>query len=170
LSTFAAVGFAAFILLLFIGIYLSLFGLPGTVIIFTDVLAYAILTGFDRIGFKIILFLLIFSIIAEMIDFLMGIIDALSPMPSTKLFLVSAISAITGSFILTPVFLGLGTFGGFFLGCLAGILLTEFIRQSKLQTPFKASNRAIFVMIGGKMVKGCIALAMIAFSLINIYS
>ncbi|MGV8059493.1 MAG: DUF456 domain-containing protein [Smithellaceae bacterium] len=170
MSPFAAAGFAVFILILFIGIYLSLFGLPGTVIIFTDVLAYAALTGFDRIGFKIILFLLFFSIIAEMIDFLMGMTGALSPLPSKKLFWASAIGAITGSFILTPIFRGAGAFGGFFLGCFAGILLTEFIRQLKLQAPFKASNRAIFVMIGGKMVKGFIALIMIALSLANIYS
>jgi uncharacterized protein YqgC (DUF456 family) len=64
----------------------------------------------------------------------------------------------------------LGILGGFFLGCFAGILLVEFIRQSKLQAPFKASNRAILVMIGGKMIKGCISLAMIALSLANVYS
>jgi uncharacterized protein YqgC (DUF456 family) len=170
LSTFAAVGFAVFILLLFVGIYLSLLGLPGTVLIFTDVLVYAILNGFDRIGFKIILFLLFFSIIAEMIDVLMGMTGAFMPMPSKNMFWASAIGAIVGMLILTPVFLGLGTFGGFFLGCLAGILFTVFIRQSELQTPFKASNRAIFIMIGGKMAKGCIALTMILLSLANIYS
>lgn len=170
MSTFAAVGFTVFILILFVGIYLSLFGLPGTVIIFIDVLAYAVMTGFDRIGFKVILFLLFFSIIAEMIDFLLDIAGALRPLPSKKLFWGSAIGAITGILILTPVLRGLGTFGGFFLGCFAGILIMEFIRQSKLQTPFKASSRAIFALIGGKMVKGFISLVMIAFSLSNIYS
>ncbi len=170
MSTFAAVGFAVFIFILFIGVYLSLLGLPGTAVIFADVLAYAAVTGFDRIGFKIILFLLFFSIIAEMIDFFLGISGALVPMPSKKLFWASAIGAIAGSFILTPFLLGLGTFGGFFLGCFAGILLAEFVRQSNLQTPFKASNRDIIIMIGGKMVKGCIALIMIALSLANIYS
>ena len=170
MSTFVAVGFAVFILILFIGIYLSLFGLPGTFVILADVLAYAIVTGFDRIGFKIILFLLLFSIIAEMIDFLMGMVGALTPAPSKKLFWAAAIGAIAGAFILTPVLRGLGTFGGFFLGGFAGIMIMEFIRQSKLQIPFKASYRAIFTMFGGKMVKGLIALTMIAFSLSNIYS
>jgi uncharacterized protein len=170
LSTIATVGFAVFILLLFAGIYLSLMGLPGTVVIFADVLTYAILTGFDRVGFKIILFLLVFSIIAEIIDVLLGMTGALMPVPSKNMFCASAIGAIVGMLILTPVLLGLGTFGGFFLGCLAGILFAEFIRQSELQTPFKASNRAIFIMIGGKMAKGFIALSMIVFSLANIYS
>ena len=168
--TLAAVGFAVFILILFSGIYLSLFGLPGTVIIFIDVLAYAAIAGFDRIGVKIILFLLVFSIIAEMIDFLLGMAGALRPLPSKKMLVASAIGAIAGTVILTPVLRGLGTFGGFCLGCFAGILIMEFIRQSKLQSPFKASNRAIYAMIGGKMAKGFIALTMIALSLSNIYS
>lgn len=170
MSTFAAVGFAVFILILFIGIYLSLFGLPGTVVIFLDVFVYAVASGFDRIGFTVILLLLLFSLIAEMLEFLMGMNGALQPMPSKKLFWGSAIGSIAGTCILTPVLLGLGTFGGFFLGCFAGILIVEFIRQTKLQSPFKASGRAILTMIGGKMAKGLISLAMIAFSLSNIYS
>ena len=72
--------------------------------------------------------------------------------------------------MLTPFFGGPGIWGGFFLGGLAGILTIEFIRQSKLKAPFRTPNRAIFAMIGGKMVKGFIALFMIAFSLSNIYS
>lgn len=170
MSPFAAVGFAVFILILFIGIYLSLFGLPGTVIIFLDVLVYAVATGFDRIGFTIILLLLFFSLIAEMLEFLMGMKGALQPRPSKKLFWGSAIGSIVGTCILTPFLLGLGTFGGFFLGCFAGILIVEFNRQTKLQSPFKASGRAVFAMIGGKMAKGLITLTMIAFSLSNIYS
>jgi uncharacterized protein len=170
LSSLATVGLAVFILIMFVGIYLSLFGLPGTVIIFLDVLTYAIMTGFDRIGFKILLFLLAFSIIAEMIDFLMGMAGAHRLMPSKKLFLASAVGAFTGSFILTPFLWGLGTFGGFYLGCFAGILIIELLRQSKLQASFQASARAIFIMIGGKMVKGCITLIMVIISLSNIYS
>ena len=156
--------------MLFVGIYLSMFRLPGTVIIFIDVLIYGILSGFERIGFQIILLLLVFSIIAEGIEILTGMAGAHRPLLSKQLFWSSAIGAFAGTFILTPLLWGLGTFSGFFLGCLAGILIVEFIRQVKLQVPFKASNRAIFTMIGGKMAKGFIALIMIFLSLSNIYS
>jgi hypothetical protein len=170
LSPLASIGLAVFILMLFAGIYLSLFGLPGTVVIFIDVFLYALITGFDRIGFTIILVLLILSVIAEAIDFLLDVSGVIIPIPSRKSFVVAAAGAIAGAFILTPLLWAAGTFGGFFLGCFAGMLIIEFIRQSKLQTPFKATNRAIFTMIGGKAIKGCIALAMIAVSLSNIYS
>lgn len=170
MSVLTVFGFSAFILVLFAGIYLSLFGLPGTVVIFGDVLVYAAITGFDQVGLKIILFLIVLSVAAEMIDFLMGLTYSFSPPPTKKMFCVAAASALAGSIILTPFFFGPGTFGGFFLGCFTGIIITELLRQSKLQVPFKASNQAVFVMIGGKMAKGCIALLMIFISLANIYS
>jgi uncharacterized protein YqgC (DUF456 family) len=170
LSPLASAGFTVFILLLFAGMYLSLVGLPGTVVIFADVLAYAAFTGFDRVGIKILLFLLFFSIIAEVIDVFLGMTGALTPIPSKNMFFASMSGAVVGMCILTPVLYGLGTFGGFFLGCLIGILFAEFLRQSELEAPFKASTRAIFIMIGGKMAKGSVALVMILLSLANIYS
>ena len=169
MSFFAVAGFTVFILILFAGIFLNFFGLPGTVVIFFDVLFYAIFTGFDHVGLKIILFLLISAIIAETIDFFV-MTGMYQPMISTKSFVAAIIGAVIGAFLLTPFFWGPGTWGGFFLGGLAGILTIEFIRQSKLKAPFRTPGRAIFAMIGGKMVKGLIALFMIAFSLSNIYS
>ncbi len=170
MSFFATAGLAIFILILFAGLFLNLFGLPGTVVIFLDVLFYAVFTGFDRVGLKIILFLLISSIIAETIDFLLGMSGSLKPLDAKKSFRASAIGAVTGAIILTPLFWGPGTWTGFFLGGLTGIMVVEFIRQSKLRAPFRSTNSAIFAMAGRKLVKGVIALFMVALSLSNIYS
>ena len=166
---FAAAGFTVFILILFAGIFLNFFGLPGTVVIFFDVLFYIIFTGFDHVGLKIILFLLISTIIAETIDFLV-MAGGYKPMTSKKSFGAAAIGAVIGAFLLTPFFGGPGIWVGFFGGGLAGVLTVEFIHQSELKAPFRTPGRAIIAMIGGKMVKGLIALFMIAFSLSNIYS
>ena len=169
MSFFAAAGFTVFILILFAGIFLNFFGLPGTVVIFFDVLFYIIFTGFDHVGSKIILFLLISTIIAETIDFLI-MAGRYQPMTSKKSFGATAIEAVIGAFLLTPFFGGPGIWVGFFGGGLAGVLTVEFIHQSELKAPFRTPGRAIIAMIGGKMVKGLIALFMIAFSLSNIYS
>ena len=170
MSAFTAAGFVVFILILFLGIYLTLFDLPGTVVIFFDVLLYALFTGFNQVSGKIILFLLFISIITETIDFFLVMGGALQPVASKKSFWTAALGAIVGAFLLTPFFWGPGTWGGFFLGGLAGILTIEFIRQSKLKVLYRASNRAIFAMVGRKIAKGFIALFMIALSLSNIYS
>ena len=169
MSAFAAAGVTVFILILVAGIFLNLFGLPGTVVIFFDVLFYIIFTGFDRVGLKILLLLLFSTIIAETIDFLV-MAGRYQQVTSKKSFGAAAIGAATGTFLLTPFFGGPGIWGGFFLGGLAGVLTIEFINQSNLKAPFRTPGRAILAMIGGKMIKGFIALFMIAFSLSNIYS
>jgi len=112
LSFFAVAGFTVFILILFAGIFLNLFGLPGTVVIFFDVLFYAILTGFDHVGLKIILFLLISAIIAETIDFLV-MAGGYQPMTSKNL-LGCRNRSYCGAFFLTPFFWGPGTWEDFF--------------------------------------------------------
>ena len=170
MSFFVAAGLTVFILLLFAGIFLNLFSLPGTVVIFIDVLFYAIFTGFDRVGWKIILLLFIASIIAELIDFLLDMYGGLKPIDAKKSFRASAIGAITGAVILAPLFWGPGIWAGFFLGGLTGVLIVEFLRQSKLRAPFRVTNRAIATMVGRKLVKGFISLFMVALSLSNIYS
>ena len=82
----------------------------------------------------------------------------------------TAIGAVVGMIILTPLLWGLGAWGGFFLGGLTGLLIMELLRQSKLKGPHQVSNRAFFSMIGQKAVKGFFTLIMIFVSLSNIYS
>jgi uncharacterized protein YqgC (DUF456 family) len=163
------VGFTIFILILFAGIFLNLFGLPGTVVIFFDVLFYSIFTGFDRVGLKIILFLLICAITAETIDFFIVIGETAQPLVSKESFAAVVSGALIGTFLLTPFLGGPGIWIGFFSGGFAGILTIEVIRQSKLKAPHRALNRAIVTMAGKKIIKGFITLCMIAFSLSNIY-
>ncbi len=115
MSAFAGVGFVIFILILFAGIFLNFFGLPGTVVIFFDVLLYAIFTGFHPVGFKIILFLLISTIIAETIDFLV-MAGGYKPMTSKKSFGAAATGAVIGAFLLTPFFGGTRHMGRIFFG------------------------------------------------------
>jgi uncharacterized protein len=170
LSFFAEAGFTIFILILFAGIFLNLYGLPGTVVIFFDVLFYSIFTGFNRVGLKIILFLLICAITAETIDFFIVTGETHQPLVSKESFAAVLLGAFIGTFLLTPLLGGPGIWIGFFSGGFAGILTIEVIRQSKLKAPHQALNRAIVTMAGKKIIKGFITLCMIAFSLSNIYS
>ena len=62
-------GVTLFILVLLFGAFSILFGLPGTVIILIDAVIYAAVTGFEKIGFKVLITLLILSILAELADF-----------------------------------------------------------------------------------------------------
>ena len=72
--------------------------------------------------------------------------------------------------VLAPFLWGPGIWGGFFLGGLAGLLIIERRRHSRLSITHQSSGQDVFAMICRKMVKGFLALAMIFVSLSNIYS
>lgn len=171
MSLLATAGFVIFILILFLGIFLNFFELPGTVIIFFDILLYSVFTGFEKVGWEIILFLLVSAMIAETIDFFWTISEtpqqAVSPRRSIN---AASWGAFIGVSILTPFFGGPGIWIGFLLGGLSGILIAEIIRQYQLKIYDRTLNRVILNIVGKNVVKGFISLCMIAFSLSNIYA
>lgn len=164
-------GFVIFILILFAGIFLNFFELPGTGVIFCDVLLYSIFTGFAKVGLGVIVFLFVSAILAETIDFFWKISEppqqAVRPQKSIK---AALLGTIFGMIVLTPLWGGPGIWIGFLAGGLAGILMAEMIRQYHLKIYDRTLHRVILNIVGKNTVKGFISLCMIAFSLSNIYS
>ena len=170
MTPFEIVGSTIFILVLFTGIYSIVLGIPGTIIILIDVILYALITGFERIGFMIIVLLIIISILAEAMDFALGMSGAAHFGITKRGIMVSVIGGILGAAVMTPVLLGLGTVIGIFLGGFAGFLVVELIRQAKLKPASRTSYGAILGRVAGTLVKGFCAIVMIVLSLTNIYS
>lgn len=157
-------------LVLIAGFLSTLFGLPGTVVIFGDVLVYAVATGFAKVGFKVLLILAILMIIAEAIEFSLGIWGAARFGASKKALWASVIGGIIGAALLTPYLIGLGTLIGAFAGGFAGVLFIELIHHQRLKPALRAGIGALLGRICGTLAKGLLSLAMIVVALINIYS
>lgn len=156
--------------MLFAGIFSTIFGLPGTIIIFIDVVLYALMTGFHRIGIKLIFIMLIITLLAETLDFALGMAGAARFEPSKRNFWGAAVGALAGGIIMTPLLYGLGTVSGAFLGGFGGVLTVEMLRQNRLKAALRTSYRAFLMGIAGVLAKGFSALAMIVAALSNIYS
>ena len=163
-------GLTIFILFLFLGIYATIFSLPGTILISCTVFSYALLTGFDKIGFKVIFLLIVMTVISESIGLLMEMMSKIRFVPTLKGILVSLVGSLLGAMALTPLLLGLGTLLGIFLGGFAGFFSLEMFRQSRLKPAFRASSGAILATVTGIFVKGFFAIAMTSVTLLNIYS
>jgi uncharacterized protein YqgC (DUF456 family) len=169
-SPFEIAGLTIFILVLFTGIYSIALGIPGTIIILIDVILYSLITGFERIGIMIIILLIVISIVAEAMDFALGMSRAAHFGITKRGIVISVIGSILGAAVMTPFLLGLGTVIGIFLGGFAGILIVELIRQSKLKPARREGYGAILGRVAGTLVKGFCALAMIIITMTNIYS
>jgi len=168
--TIELAGLTIFILLLFAGVYLTIFGLPGTILILFDVFLYALFTGFGRIDIKAIVILAVMTIVAEALGFTLEMTSTYRFGPSLKGVLASLIGALLGALALTPVLWGLGTLMGIFLGGFSGFLILELIRQGRLKPAFRASPGAIITTAAVIFTKGSFAVAMTVVTLSNIYS
>lgn len=170
MSPLEIAGLTIFILVLFAGFFSTLFGLPGTIIIFGDVLVYALATGFTKIGFKILFILAILMILAEAVEFFLGVWGAARFGASKSGIWASVIGGIIGAAVLTPVLMGLGLVIGAFAGAFIAVLIVELIRQQRMKPALRAGLGAVLGRIGGTLTKGALSIAMIIITLINIYS
>lgn len=163
-------GITVFLFVLFAGIFFTVLGLPGTVIIFIDVILYALFTSFDRIGFKILIILLLISLLAEALDFALGMAGAILYSTTKYTIWASLTGSLAGAIFLTPMLYGFGTILGIFLGGFAGVVLMELIHQSRLKPAFRAGMGTILGRFSGILAKGFLALIMVIITLNNIYS
>jgi uncharacterized protein len=170
LASIELLGTSLFIFVLILGVFSTIFGLPGTVVILIDVFIYALFTGFESIGGKVLLTLLILSVLAELSEFALGIAGAARFGASKKALTYSVIGGIIGALLLSPVMLGLGAILGAFLGGFAGVFIVELLRQSRLRPSLRAAWGTIIGRVAGICVKGAFALVMTAISLAGIYN
>jgi uncharacterized protein len=163
-------GLTLFILVLLFGAFSILFGLPGTVIILIDAALYAAVTGFERIGFKTLLTLLLLSILAELADFAVGMGGAVKFGASRKAFWASVGGGLIGALMMAPFWFGLGAVAGGFLGGFTAILTVELLRQNRLKPALRAAWGAILGRAAGICVKGVFALIMVVITLTSVYN
>ena len=163
-------GLSLFILVLFLGLFATVFSFPGTVIIVAAVVLYSVLTGFEKIGLLIILILLILSILAEAIDFALGMAGAARIDSSRRAVSAAVAGGCAGAVIMTPFLLGLGTLLGMFFGGLIGSLSVELIRQRNLKPSLRLPFASILSRVFAIVVKGGAATSMIIIVILNIYS
>jgi uncharacterized protein len=170
LSPLEVGGLTLFILVLMFGTFSILFGLPGTVIILIDALIYAAVTGFDKVGFKILLTLLILSALAEAADFAVGMAGAVKFGASRRGLWAFVIGGIVGAALMAPYLLGLGLIVGTFLGGFIAMLIVELIDRNRLKPSLRAALGGIIGRAAGICVKGFFALIMVVITLTSIYS
>ena len=163
-------GLTLFILVLLLGTFSILFGFPGTVIIFIDAFVYGAITGFEKIGLKILIVLLVLSVLAEVADFAVSMAGAVKFGVSRRGFWAFTVGGFVGALLMTPLFFGLGLLIGTFLGGFIAMLSVELLARSKIKPTLRATYGAILGRVAGIFVKGAFALIIVIVTLTSIYS
>jgi uncharacterized protein YqgC (DUF456 family) len=156
-------GYIGFYLLLLIGLISIVFTMPGNFIIFGGALIYAIITNFTVIGWKLLLTLGIMATVAELLEYILGVVGA-KKLGASKWGVIGAlIGAIIGSIVLAPLFLGIGALIGLFVGAFLGAYIVELIRGVPPNEAFRSGLGALSGRVGATFVKLIIAAVMIFF-------
>jgi hypothetical protein len=167
---FETAGLTIVILILFAGIFITIFGLPGPALIVIDAFLYAWATGFERVGLKIIAVLIAIAVTAECLDFALVATTPGQLTVSKQGFIAAVIGSIVGVIILSPFLLGLGTVTGMFLGGACGALCADYIAERRLKPTYRAGHNAFFARTFRIFIKGTLAIVMTITVLSAIYS
>jgi uncharacterized protein YqgC (DUF456 family) len=163
------IGQIIFWILMFVGILIIPFGIPGTFIIVGNALIYGWLTSFSEVTWKFIGILLLISVFAEVIEFYMGAAAA-ARYGASKLGMFGAIvGGFFGAVWLTPLAPVVGTIFGAFLGAFAGAALFEYFVSKDMQKSLRAGFGAFLGSVGGKLTKIAAAVAMVVMVGFRIY-
>lgn len=114
------------ILVQFLGMLLTLMGLPGIWVMIASVVGYAWLTTFDRyVGWPSIITVLALGLIAEIIEFFMGAAGAKQAGASRRAMLGALIGGLVGGITCTIPVPVIGTIFGVCLGTFIGASVVE---------------------------------------------
>ncbi len=157
-----------FILIAIAGLISHLFGLPGNFIILADSVLLAWYGGFKEITVKIIIILAVLAILAEVIEFLLGVAGAKKYKSSNKAIVGSIVFGIIGGILGIPFFFGIGAVIGAFLGAFAGAFIIEFLFDRNFDKAVKSGWGALLGRVGGAISKGAIGLTMIVITIVSV--
>lgn len=162
-------GLVIFIILALLGIVLIFLGLAGTASIFVGSFIYAAITHFQKISWKLLLFLLFLAVLSELIEQILSALGAKKFGASGKSSIAVLVGGLVGGIsggVVVPI---LGSIIGAVLGgCLAPIIV-EYHNRKELQPSLRAGLGSLVGRMGGALLKLVIAGVMIAITLTHIF-
>ncbi len=162
-------GLNIFLVLLFLGLLINIFALPGPIFILVAAIFFFIITNFKAIGITAIIGMTILAALAETVDYLLGTRGAYPFRFSASSLGMGALLGTAAALAFTPVIYGPGLILGIFLGGLTGVFLVELINMGRLR-PSLRNYRSILLNCVAVISRGVVSMAMIAIILDSIYS
>lgn len=162
-------GFILFCLVLILGVVATLLGFPGTFLIFCDALIYALVTRFrGGITVKFLLLLLVITLFAELVEFLLGTFTTLKFGASRWGVLGTLAGGILGAAWGSAAIPLVGTLIGAIGGAFLGAFLLEYLHREDHALAARAGFGAFVGKILGMTLTLSCSIAMIALILIRV--
>ena len=155
-------------LVFLVGLIIAALGLPGTFVILAGAILYNLITWSWTISLEILFILFALALLAELIEFIFGLLGA-------KIFKMSGWTTfgfiaglIIGAIIGVPVPI-IGSVLGMLLGGFLGAFIVSYIEKNNFKKSLKAGFGAFVTGIGSIMLKLVIAVIMIVIFYLQLF-
>ncbi len=162
-------GLSIFLLLLFGGLLVNIFSLPGPIFILVAAIFFSVIAGYSTLGVTAIIALTSLAVLSETADYLLGTRGAGVFRFSSSSLGVAVLLGTACALALTPALYGPGLILGFFLGAFSGVFLMELVNTGRLR-PSLRNYRSILLSGVAVLSRGAVSLVMITIILDSIYS
>lgn len=157
----------AVLFILVVGLFMTLIGLPGNVVLFITVLGYAFYDGFVHIGWQALAVVIASIILGEFFETLTGAFWAQRERASKMAIGVAVFGTIFGGLIGTAVFPVVGSIIGAFLGGFLSSYIAEYYATNDKNQAWRVAISVIKGQLLGIVLKFTIAVATIVYLLIH---
>ena len=154
-------GYTLWALLLLVASLLVYLGLGGNFVLLGLALVHGLVTGFDPIGWQLLVVLAVLATVGELIEFVLGNFSVLkkgaSGLGTFGGFAGGLLGAVVGNGVVPLVGAVLGSFVGAFGGCVAG----EWWRQRQLEPSLRVGTHAFIGRLIAILTKHALGLIMV---------
>ena len=154
-------GFFMWSLLLVTASLFVYLGLGGNFIIIGLALIYALITGFDPIGWQLLLVLLGIALLGEGIEFVVGTFYAAKQGASKAGVVMAFVGGLAGAALGNQVFPILGAVLGSFVGAFAGAVSGEYYMEQRLEPSLRIGGYAFLGRLMAIFIKHALSLVMV---------
>ena len=136
-------------------------GLGGNFVILGLAFLHALVTGFDPVGWRLLLILLALALAAEGLEFLLGTFYVARKGASRFGVIGAFTGGLLGALLGTSLLPVIGSILGSFVGAFAGAILGEYANQRRLEPSLRIGTHAFVGKLVAILVKHAFGLAMI---------
>ncbi len=154
-------GFFLWSLLLITASLFVYLGLGGNFIIIGLALIHALLTGFDPIGWPLLLVLLGIALLGEGIEFVVGTFYAAKQGASKSGVVMAFVGGLAGATLGNQIFPIFGAVLGSFVGAFGGAVLGEYYNEQHLEPSLRIGGYAFLGRLLAILIKHALSMVMV---------
>ncbi len=153
--------YAAWALLLLAASLLVYLGLGGNFVVVGLALLHALATGFDPIGWRLLLLLLGLAALGELLEFLIGTFWIARKGATRRGVAGAFVGGLAGAVLGAPLLPIVGAVLGSFVGAFAGAVLGEYLRLRTVPPSLRIGGWAFVGKLAAMMTKHAVGLVMV---------